>query len=69
LLKHKTPTPPITFTHHEMTLMLLLHLTLPWDVKVNSVAIKTTHNISYELISESRATIGNFIYLLLFPKV
>ncbi|KAL1239160.1 Alpha-1-antitrypsin 1-6 [Trichinella pseudospiralis] len=57
LLKHETPTPPITFTHHEMTLMLLLHLTLPWDVKVNSVAIKTTHNISYELISESRATI------------
>ncbi|KRX92616.1 hypothetical protein T4E_1695 [Trichinella pseudospiralis] len=32
------------------------------------IAIKTTHNISYELISESRATIGNFIYLLLFPK-
>ncbi|KRZ42490.1 hypothetical protein T4C_4775 [Trichinella pseudospiralis] len=29
LLKHETPTPPITFTHHEMTLMLLLHLTLP----------------------------------------
>ncbi|KRY92220.1 hypothetical protein T4D_16249 [Trichinella pseudospiralis] len=58
LLKHETPLPPITFTHHEMTLMLLLHLTLPWDVKVNSVAIKTTHNISYELISESRATIA-----------
>ncbi|KRZ70953.1 hypothetical protein T10_2446 [Trichinella papuae] len=59
LLKHETPTPPITFIHHEMTLMLLLHLTLPWDVKVNSVAIKTTHNISYELISESRATIDS----------
>ncbi|KRY88328.1 hypothetical protein T4D_1999, partial [Trichinella pseudospiralis] len=26
LLKHETPLPPITFTHHEMTLMLLLHL-------------------------------------------
>ncbi|KRX92613.1 hypothetical protein T4E_1695 [Trichinella pseudospiralis] len=32
LLKHKTPTPPITFTHHEMTLMLLLHLTLPCKI-------------------------------------
>ncbi|KRZ27965.1 hypothetical protein T4B_2564 [Trichinella pseudospiralis] len=32
LLKHETPTPPITFTHHEMTLMLLLHLTLPCKI-------------------------------------
>ncbi|KAL1238095.1 Mediator of RNA polymerase II transcription subunit [Trichinella pseudospiralis] len=58
LLKHETPTPPITFTHHEMTLMLLLHLTLPLDAKVNSVVIKATHNMSYELISESRSPVG-----------
>ncbi|KRZ16795.1 hypothetical protein T11_16010, partial [Trichinella zimbabwensis] len=56
LLKHETPTPPTTFTHHEITLMLLLHLILPWDVKVNSVMIKATHNISYELRAESCAT-------------
>ncbi|XP_003376225.1 hypothetical protein Tsp_00394 [Trichinella spiralis] len=29
LLKHGTPTPPITFTHHGMALMFLLHLILP----------------------------------------
>ncbi|KRZ17981.1 hypothetical protein T11_4735, partial [Trichinella zimbabwensis] len=58
LLKHETPTPPTTFTHHEITLMLLLHLILPWDVKVNSIVIKATHNMSYELISEIRSTIG-----------
>ncbi|KRZ17980.1 hypothetical protein T11_4735, partial [Trichinella zimbabwensis] len=57
LLKHETPTPPTTFTHHEITLMLLLHLILPWDVKVNSIVIKATHNMSYELISEIRSTI------------
>ncbi|KRZ22711.1 hypothetical protein T4B_4643 [Trichinella pseudospiralis] len=59
LLKHETPTPPITFTHHEMTLMLLLHLTLPLDAKVNSVVIKATHNMSYELISESRSPVDS----------
>ncbi|KRZ32686.1 hypothetical protein T4B_8170, partial [Trichinella pseudospiralis] len=56
LLKHETPKPPITFTHHGMTLMLLLHLVLPWDVKVNSVRIEATHNISYELRAESGTT-------------
>ncbi|KRZ70955.1 hypothetical protein T10_2446 [Trichinella papuae] len=59
LLKHETPTLPVTVEQYERRLMFLLHLTLPWDVKVNSVAIKTTHNISYELISESRATIDS----------
>ncbi|KRY20045.1 hypothetical protein T12_5723 [Trichinella patagoniensis] len=52
LLKHGTPTPPITFTHHGMTLMFLLHLILPRDVKVNSIVIEATHNISYELRAE-----------------
>ncbi|KRY77719.1 hypothetical protein T4A_7765, partial [Trichinella pseudospiralis] len=30
LLEHETPTPPTTFSHHEVALMLLLHLTLPY---------------------------------------
>ncbi|KRZ79231.1 hypothetical protein T10_9155, partial [Trichinella papuae] len=55
LLKHETPSLPITFAHHEDRLMFLLHLTLPWDVEVNSVLIPTTHNVSFELCSESRA--------------
>ncbi|KRY77718.1 hypothetical protein T4A_7765, partial [Trichinella pseudospiralis] len=59
LLEHETPTPPTTFSHHEVALMLLLHLTLPCDVKINSVVIKATHNMSYELISESRAAVDS----------
>ncbi|KRZ18061.1 hypothetical protein T11_5738 [Trichinella zimbabwensis] len=56
LLKHETPTLPVTVEQYESRLMFLLHLTLPWDVKVNTVVIKVTHNISYELRAESRAT-------------
>ncbi|KRX21893.1 hypothetical protein T07_12057, partial [Trichinella nelsoni] len=56
LLKHETPILPATLEWHESRMMFLLHLTLPRDVKVNSVVIKTTHNISYELCAESRAT-------------
>ncbi|KRY40285.1 hypothetical protein T01_5995 [Trichinella spiralis] len=55
LLKHGTPTPPITFTHHGMALMFLLHLILPRDVKVNSIVIEATDNISYELCAECHA--------------
>ncbi|KRY50012.1 hypothetical protein T03_3541, partial [Trichinella britovi] len=58
LLKHGTPTPPITFTHHGMILMFLLHLILPRDVKVNSIVIEATHNISYELRAECCAAVA-----------
>ncbi|KRX68513.1 hypothetical protein T06_13989 [Trichinella sp. T6] len=59
LLKHGTPTPPITFTHHGMILMFLLHLILPRDVKVNSIVIEATHNISYELRAECCAAVDS----------
>ncbi|KRX66063.1 hypothetical protein T09_4234, partial [Trichinella sp. T9] len=59
LLKHGTPTPPITFTHHGMISMFLLHLILPRDVKVNSIVIEATHNISYELRAECCAAVDS----------
>ncbi|KRZ32773.1 hypothetical protein T4B_1050 [Trichinella pseudospiralis] len=55
LLKHEASSLPITFAHHEDRLMFLLHLSLPWDVEVNSVLIPATHNVLFELCSENRA--------------
>ncbi|KAL1232375.1 Proteasome activator BLM10 [Trichinella spiralis] len=55
LLKHETPILPATLEGHESRMMFLLHLTLPKGVKVNSLVIETTRNISYELRAESRA--------------
>ncbi|KRX39807.1 hypothetical protein T05_8118 [Trichinella murrelli] len=57
LLKYEKPILPVTQERHESRMMFILHLTLPKDVKVNSVVIKVTHNISYELCAESRATV------------
>ncbi|KRX80320.1 hypothetical protein T06_4697, partial [Trichinella sp. T6] len=57
LLKYEKPILPVTLEGHESRMMFILHLTLPKDVKVNSVVIKVTHNISYELCAESRATV------------
>ncbi|KAL1232481.1 3-galactosyltransferase,Beta-1 [Trichinella spiralis] len=39
--------------------MFLLHLTLPWDVEVNSILIPAIHNMSYELCAQSRARAKN----------
>ncbi|OUC41929.1 hypothetical protein D917_10582 [Trichinella nativa] len=59
LLKYEKPILPVTLERHESRMMFILHLTLPKDVKVNSVVIRVTHNISYELCAESRATVVN----------
>ncbi|KRX71409.1 hypothetical protein T06_8323 [Trichinella sp. T6] len=59
LLKHATPSPPVSFAVHKDRLMFLLHLTLPWDVEVNSILIPAMHNMSYELCAQSRARAKN----------
>ncbi|KRY77574.1 hypothetical protein T4A_11472 [Trichinella pseudospiralis] len=56
LLKTETVSPPVSFKWNAEKHLFLLHLTVPWDLKVNSVLISTSHNITYELIAKSRAT-------------
>ncbi|KRZ79229.1 hypothetical protein T10_9155 [Trichinella papuae] len=56
LLKIETVSPPVSFKWNAEKHLFLLHLTVPWDLKVNSVLISTTHNMTYELNAKSRAT-------------
>ncbi|KAL1232372.1 Metabotropic glutamate receptor-like protein [Trichinella spiralis] len=56
LLKGETVSPPVSFSWNTERHLFLLHLTVPWDLKINSVFITTKHNVTYELISKSRST-------------